>query len=1342
MTGAQRDSLPGAICPPISGVRRVTLTALVSLCVLAGGLSFAATPGQAFITHDYLSQLTGFTNPVAIAVDSSSDVYVVDEGTGLVNRFGSSGAPLPFSASEPYVEGAKLKGTPTGAGGAVVAFGDPRGIAVDDTTGDVYVADSALNVVDVFASSGEYLSQLTGTPPSAPVSGAFAAPSGLAVDQATGNLYVSDGGNGVVDVFNSSREYVSQFGNGVPPGLKATVGVNDFTEDVYAFNGRIAVSVFNPLGESLAIWEGNGLGYSYDYVTVDQTTGHVYVAVRERGSVDEFSGASPTQELLGSISGTPAGPFGNEALAEGNKAPMAVATNPVNGDLYVAEGGVVDIFGPDVVLPDEVTGGASSVVSTGATLSGTVNPDGVAVTACEFEYGTDTSYGHTVACSTNPGSGSSPVAVSAQLAGLQQNTTYHYRLAASNANGKHEGADGTFTTLGSPRVDSESAEVNPSEPAGQTTAALGAQITPDSAAGHETTYYFQYGESTSYGTNIPVPPGDIGSGESPVSVPAAELSGLKIGTTYHYRVVASNEYGTTYGLDETFKTLQAVSIDSEFATSVSATSVTFGAQLNPLGVSATYRIEYGTTSEYGQSTPDGSLSPVVGDVAVSAHVDGLLPDTLYHYRVVAHDEREGVSYTVEGPDETFSTQHLGGPLVLPDGRAWELVSPADMHGAKIFELPHPAVQQLLFLSQASASGDAVTYMTNSPTELNPPGFQFVVPVLSRHGAGGWSSRDLTTPTEVPVGENQETEDPLFSQDLSSQVVQQWGLNPPLLSPLASERTPYLRRDGLCESQASAGECYEPLISGKEGVADVPQGTQFGYIMQHELAQDLSLEGATPDLTHVVFRYLGGLHEASLTSTPAPGGGLYEWSADKPPAERLQLVSVLPEGKGNGTPEASLLGGPGAGFYAQPYSKNAISSDGSRVFWSGAVKHELGVYMRDMVKGETLEISPNGRYQNATTDGSKVFFTEGGDFKECEIVEEAGKLKCKYTDLMPGAGATLFELGSSADGSYVYFTTANDSLYVRHEGVTKLITEDIAPKEEGLGGEEPEQDQLEMSPDGQFVAFMSKASPTGYDNVDLATGQPDAEVYVYDARSGHLACASCNPSGARPQLGGGWVPGWTTRHHQPAYLSDGGRLFFNTAEALVPQDINGTTDVYEFEPAGAGSCTSAGPTFTPGSGGCVGLISSGVSAEESTFLDASESGDDVFFVTQEKLVPQDVDTAVDVYDAHVCSSGWPCASPQGSVPECTTTDACRAAPLQQPSIFGASASATFSGAGNVVPMSTSVVKPKTKPLTRAQKLNKALKTCKKDRPAKRKTCAKQARKAYGAKVKSKSHKGGK
>ena len=166
-------------------------------------------------------------------------------------------------------------------------------------------------------------------------------------------------------------------------------------------------------------------------------------------------------------------------------------------------------------------------------------------------------------------------------------------------------------------------------------------------------------------------------------------------------------------------------------------------------------------------------------------------------------------------------------------------------------------------------------------------------------------------------------------------------------------------------------------------------------------------------------------------------------------------------------------------------------------------------------------------------------------------------------------------------------------------------------------------------------------------------------------------------------------------HQPRYLSNSGRLFFNSHEALVPQDVNGTWDVYEYEPPGnggegEGNCTTstqgASDVYNPKAEGCVGLISSGESSEESAFLDASESGGDVFFMTLSQLVPQDVDHSIDVYDAHECTT-------QGAVlpaprPKCrrrvTTEASCKASPEPPPSIYGAPASATFAGPGNLAP----------------------------------------------------------
>ncbi len=262
--------------------------------------------------------------------------------------------------------------------------------------------------------------------------------------------------------------------------------------------------------------------------------------------------------------------------------------------------------------------------------------------------------------------------------------------------------------------------------------------------------------------------------------------------------------------------------------------------------------------------------------------------------------------------------------------------------------------------------------------------------------------------------------------------------------------------------------------------------------------------------------------------------------------------------------------------------------------------------------------------------------------------------------------------------------------------------------------------------------MSDRPLTGYDNDDAVSGQPDEEVYLYSAVTNRLVCASCNPSGARPvgvhldaatnenpsllmggssswngysstglageheepgnDGGGHWIAGlvppawhedWDVDSYQPRSLSDGGRLFFDSTDALVPQDTNGLADVYEFEPTGVGSCGSSSATFSASSGGCVSLISSGQSSGESTFFDASESGDDVFFITSSRLSGEDHDSAYDVYDAHVCSAALPCPTESVSPPPCTSGDSCKAAPSAQPAIFGPAPSATFSGVGNVV-----------------------------------------------------------
>jgi hypothetical protein len=220
--------------------------------------------------------------------------------------------------------------------------------------------------------------------------------------------------------------------------------------------------------------------------------------------------------------------------------------------------------------------------------------------------------------------------------------------------------------------------------------------------------------------------------------------------------------------------------------------------------------------------------------------------------------------------------------------------------------------------------------------------------------------------------------------------------------------------------------------------------------------------------------------------------------------------------------------------------------------------------------------------------------------------------------------------------------------------------------------------------------------------------------------------SCNATGARPdgvfdtepsllidaqaawyhRWLAGSIPGWTqpenyigyNASHESRVLSDEGRMFFDSPDALVPQATNGREDVYEYEPVGVGGtsgCTTATRTYVASEGGCVSLISAGTSSEESAFLDASESGNDVFILTAARLVARDVDSAYDVYDAHVCSAASPCVSVPVVPPPCTSGDACKAAPSPQPAIFGAPSSATFSGAGNITPEPPPVAKTRGK-----------------------------------------------
>jgi DNA-binding beta-propeller fold protein YncE len=1298
--------------------------------------------------HELLLRITegpsgvALDEPGAVAVDhASGEVFVADRARGVVDVFSSSGQYLSTLGEDL----------------------EAQAIAVDEASGDVYVAEPLEDVVLIFKPDGPHAYSLlsrwsgSGTP-----DGGFGEVTSVAVDNSTsaadpsaGDVYVVDAedpvsGHGAVDVLEPRLNGPEEAQEGTFVRTLAGVRLEDpngvavsaqtgtaYVADsvrglVYQFG---ATGMFerklNGAGSPRGSLRGSGQEGDVTALALDEETGDLFVAAGEAGVVEELN---PAGEWVGWITGTPSGPFG---------APAGVATT-ASGEVYVGDGTLnsVDLFGAGVNVPTVTTVGASTKAGVAAVVKGDVDGDGEAA-RYYFEWGETEAYGKG-STPVGESSGAAEEKVQAALANLKPDTTYYYRLVAENGNGINCGVGRAFATA-----------------------------------------------------------------------PASEPS-----VTRAARVSCQ---------------LRQATVDSESALDASSTEATLQAWIDPRGHDTTYRFQYGTEScqaslDTCTSAPGAPVDIGAGesDVSASVSLQHLLPSTTYHYRVIASNS-VGVA---EAAERTFTTQGASKPPSLPDGRFWELVSPPNKHGAAIEPLTKEGG-----LIRAAVDGNALTYVANGAITEQAEGNRSFEPqqVLATRTPSGWSSQDIATPQARALGSNSgPTEFRYFSPDLSLSLVEPYLEGPPL-APEATQESMYVRDDpplapesaerGLYE-QARANSVFQapgylPLVTG----VNAPEAV---------FPLTASFLGATPDLSSVV------LNSSTALTGPSSGPGLYEWSAGK-----LHIVSELPNGTLAPEPEVVL------GYdYVQA---NAISTDGTRVIWTSSLHKRGHLYMRDTATETTVQLDaevgvseseqPEGsaQFQAASSDGSRVFFTDKQrltpdssaepeevnatgkvDLYECTLVEEHGELACHLQDLTADvlrasqhAAVQGMLLGASENGSTVYLVAhgvlaANkngdgeraaagmNNLYEIHQEGASWATTFIAMLS---NIDSPDWDQGEnvllgdsaflaarVSPNGRYLAFMSQMSLTGYDNEDVSSEKLgerlDEEVYLYDSQAAKLTCVSCDPTGARPTgvldeqnsgegLGllvdrreiwkGRWlagdIPGWTAQSLESAlfqsrYLSNEGRLFFNSADTLVPQvtvparqeevagklQSVGVENVYEYEPAGVGTCTSA-------SGGCDSLLSSGTSGLESAFLETTPNGDDAFFLTAARLLAQDTDTAFDIYDARVCTAESPCLTPPPpEASSCTTAATCHPGSSSAQPPIEASGSATLSGTGNVTRLMSSPqqgvrdVKTTAKPLTRAQRLEKALALCRKEHPHSRKRrqfCEAHARVLYGPKHRAKT-----
>jgi hypothetical protein len=736
-------------------------------------------------------------------------------------------------------------------------------------------------------------------------------------------------------------------------------------------------------------------------------------------------------------------------------------------------------------------------------------------------------------------------------------------------------------------------------------------------------------------------------------------------------------------------------VTAQFALRVGDTEATVRAKINPqFWADTAYHVEYGTgkCSEGGCSLvePAGPVPLGAGVVRTAVATDpvgltGLEPNTTYHYRFVAQSSGGGPSYGLEATFKTFPTQEnveagcsnqdrreeAAFSASLPDCRAYEMVSPLDKGNGDTLALF--TVQGILnHLTQSTADGGKLTYSSYRafPGSADAP---YTSQYLARRGSEGWTSEALAPARSGPgVFESPgfvENDFKAFAADLC----QTWMIDDaePLLAPGAIAGFPDLYRREI-GGPGCVAPAYEALTTVTPTGASLPQ--EFGR------EQAPLLQGTSADGQVAVF-------QAPWKMSPeAAAGGAYQ--VYEASGGQLALVCIRPDG----TPLGGdcSVGSEGSGFFfAHDGSlEHAVSEDGSWIYWSAAPYGSTAgrIYLRTGGT-ETLEVSnaPGAckttlasHFWGASADGSQALFIPVEGTKEeklCEYSVASGP-SGESSEI---AGEVMGVAGRSEDLSYVYYVSREASggpnaegkspvagqpnLYLFHEGTKTFIATLAAADVRVRGGVEsgaysdtaiePVRHVARATPSGKHLTFISAKPLTGSDSADAESGEADEEVFRYDAEAGQVACASCSPAGARPagrfvevpgnnfpnQWTAAMTPGADTQLHAPRALSDNGnRLFFTAYASLLPADVNGRSDVYEWEAPGEGGCTEAKAAYSQANEGCLYLISTGESEQDSELIESTPSGDDAFFTTEQSLTRQDPGL-FDVYDARV-GGGFP------------------------------------------------------------------------------------------------------
>jgi hypothetical protein len=1280
-----------------------------------------------------------------VAIDNSAGptqgrVYATNgecSAHGAVQLFDSSGNPVNFTEHASYIHGNEITGNTT------EEFLGSDGISTD-TEGNIYVSGYGTgNGVNEFAPSGKFLRKFTG----AEIPGGFQSVQGVAVDPLNGHVLLLDGRR--VDEFSPTGEFLGQ------PAV--TVSEEEGLSAInFDSSGHLYLGVGHPSGIPFVTGYGSANRYLPLGVTrvLQATTGLASPIERNSatltGVADPNSGADITSCHFSYVADAGYAPWADDPYAgapSSGTAPcldssdheVGTLANPITAitevhapitglssstvyhyrlSLTNAEGtakGADRTFETVTAVTDLETGSATDLTNASATLHGDFTAEAGLETKFYFEYGTSLGYGHQTSLATTPGASSETETreVTAEVSGLEPGTTYHYRIVAENSHGLTRAAnDRSFTTDRSPTIEGIS-----TSDVTAISAVLHARINPEGLpVGNEAECHFEYGPTNFYGFTAPCPAPLSGTTSLPVEV---EITGLQRGIGYHFRVVASNRWGSVTSEDQRFEffppscpnsairqqTGSAYLPDCRAYELVSPGNAN-GTLLFPGGPNtgrATSPSRLAFVGAYS-SLPGQNVIGTIGDLYVatrkstgwtstyigpSGDQEGCVGDPpndpwsrleatplkLQNRVITDPGMNRFVDFADGSPASCLSAQNGNGDATGPfamasnsgymwgaDGSALGRISAQFGTGQAraALDCPLPTDEGSLTQtwgecnSDVAASGDLSHYVFSSNLVNYASGGSPAEP-------GGAYDLDLATGAISRVSDLAKGGAILPGISGFAQAQAQTQAPPTFI------RFPAVSSDGshiLMSNAVSAPLCHLVNAAPCERFTDNPLRLYMSIddqpalvVSESEVTHEevaVHYVGMTPDGSKVYFTTAQHL---TAESPGHVGSSLYMWSAEKaqkgdPP---LTLISKANPGSpsgagntGNCDPAEEWTTACGVTTFIPSYYAEAAAGKGG----NGVSDSPLAA------NGDIYFYSPEQLDGDRGIPGQQNLYDYRG-----------GQLQF-VTSFAPEE--TCPAHANHAGGTNIFQCAPGSTCLTQYPGGAGVGAEYLACSEGPIA-------RMEITPDDGHMAFLTADRVTSYDNTSAAGscrlgsfwGYPSdedqcTEMYTYTAADGRIVCDSCNPTGLQPISD-------VYASQDGLFLTDDGRTFFSTAEALVPEDTNEAIDVYEYVDGRPRLITPGTGTATPQSAPNISALQ-----QASGLVGVSADGTDAYFSTFDVLTSDDHNgNFLKFYDAR---TGGGFLQPTPAQP-CAAAEECHGPGTEAPLVPAQGTSAKLSG-GNL------------------------------------------------------------